>query len=1262
MLHFIFGPQMRFLKWMQELVSTTFFRHGMFCAKHPEVMILLSAIMVIFCCLPFLSLPMSMTVFHQYTTPLTWFHDPTRNFHTNNHLESETYLDNQAMQPQWFSKPPVGYVLQVVVNTTVFPWHAGLDKHDAFRGPLAKAFDINNDILQYVSSQGQATKSLCYYVTQTARELQPYFPQHSCLVISPANAWTLDYNSFLLDAKPVKSLLDVERVVPSTVKPDLSELLIGFSPWQSGFKRHTIRSRSRQITYAVTVILHTYNESFVRGLQHHLQEKHNPSNLQEKWSTDETILHIHYKNILNLQDISALGAVYCLLLLYVYFSVSRIDMVKSKWGLAFSATILVSLSPLMAVGVTLLLGVETTLNEGEVFPYLVIIIGLENTLVMTNSVASTQMDLDVPTRIATGLSGEGWYIMKNLCTGLSIVFLGHFTFVPAIQEFCLLALIAMLTDFFLQMFFFVPVLSLDFRRTEWDVAGSIRGTKDVAIAIADESVAKKTQSPFDTPSPTHVPGKPSLRTKVPFGILLASLRILQRLIMAFLLLWIIVSFLFIYHSGIAQYIYDSINNNNSTISSATNKVPRVKDHIQYLSKEFMDDNPLSDHKLNGELERGISSFPLPLKELQVTPITYQEPESSLAEGTERFLLSLWLSNKQHWRFSAWHWPALLNFYNISLSNRYISILPPIKLHINIPPSDAINLRLKSEKKRFEDLQGRSKSVDETFYTNIRLQGDLPEEIPEYNFYLTLIFGVASGASLVILMLLLFWCIKVIQNRTPKQYMNTAIPTGDSHLEQFTLCLKGHKQEVEILVYRNGQFISACLGGEIRFWNQDGREVMYLDRRSQNTKMRKSVSHGSLRSLWSPSSMDKSRSLPRSSYSTRCETVDQCYSPDNTSYSPDGLGARTPSVGSLEVGNCFSFESPNANQEEDRKLSASTARSVSPQSHENIYDGGNVVTELCSPIWCLACDEEVLIVGCSDGKIELWDVNYGLFLSCYEESNIGVTDMMLRRNQLVVSRLDGTLQFLLICRKGGNCSFPHNPLSPGIPVQNGVNSSSYGVAVDAELFLINTLREHKGPINKLLLTKHKVISAGQDHLIKVFSLDGNEHHHTFYGHMGSVTTLGYNGLSPSIIASGSTDGTVCTWDLETGRQVHRMKGHHSTVLDVNLTKAHIGSIGMDSKFCIWDQRQGLLLHTIQFDPGCSCTLVPLADKLFITAAQGSLIVWDIESGQPVQLVDLGDCHQAIHRIVIDSDSGSTVMCDYGRELRMVQFHLERNKAE
>lgn len=1250
----LIDPQMKLLKWVQDLVSSFFYHHGLFCARYPELMILVSGVMVVLCCMPFFSLPMSMTVFHQYTTPLTWFHDPSRNFHTNHHLASESYSDNQGMQPQWFSKPPVGYVLQVVVNTSVYPWQQGLDKHDAFRGPLAKAFDINADIKEYVSSQGQATKSLCYYVTQTAEELQPYIPQHSCLVISPANAWSLDYRKFLLDAKPVKSLLNVESVT-GTVKPDLTELLIGFSPWHSGFKRHTIRSRSRQITYAVTLILHTYNESFVRGLQNHLQKKYNPPDLQEKWSSDETILHIHYKSVLNFQDISVLGFVYCLLLLYVYFSVSRIEMVKSKWGLALSAILLVSLSPLMAVGVTLLLGVETTLNEGEIFPYLVIIIGLENILVVTKSVALTQTDQDVPTRIATGLKEEGWYIMKNLCAGLIIVLWGYLTFVPAIQEFCILALVAMLTDFFLQMCFFVPVLSLDFRRKEHDNCAQSQPLPDVAIAI-DFPQSMKTLSPFDTPSPNLPPGRPDRPTKVPFAILLASLRILQRLIMTFLLVWIVVSFLFIYHSGLAQYIYESINS-NSTISSATNKVPRVKDHLEYLNKEFLDNNggdPLQDHKVNRDVGMDISSLPHPLNNFQVTPaVTFPEGENSLAEGTERFLLSLWLSNKQHWRFSAWHWPALLNFYNISLSDRYISILPPIKLNIQVGPEEAIRLRLESEKFRFDSYKDTRRDDEDYWKTE---QRDMPQEYPHYNYYLTLFLGVASGASLVILLLLLCWCSQVIRNKTPKYFMNVAIPKYDGQLQQSTQCLKGHKQEVEILISRKGRFVSACLGGEIRLWDYDGREVMCLDRASHHNRMKKSHSVGSLNAMLRGYSCGKTRSLPRTSSSSPFSPYEGMSDPSSHVGSPPGTGTsgRSLSVSSMDM-ETYLMEPGIDHGFYER--TDEHARSVSPL--DELLVSEEFTPDACSPIWCLAFDDEVLMVGCSDGKIELWDINFCRFITSYEESTVGITDMVLRRNQLVVSRLDGTLQFLVLQREGRNSGAPQSPLLPGSPLQNGM---CHGLAVDAELFSLNTLHEHKGPVNKLILAKNKVVSAGQDHLIKVFSLDGNEHHHTLHGHTGAVTTLCYNSSCPNVIVSGSTDVTVRTWDIESGNQLHRMKVHQSTVLEVTLTKTHVASIGGDSKLCIWDQQQGLLVHTIQFDPGCSNSLVPLGEKYLVTTAQGSLIVLDILSGKPIQLVDLGDKHQMIHHIVAGTDNGATVVCDYGRELRMVQFHLERSKSD
>lgn len=70
---------------------------------------------------------------------------------------------------------------------------------------------------------------------------------------------------------------------------------------------------------------------------------------------------------------------------------------------------------------------------------------------------------------------------------------------------------------------------------------------------------------------------------------------------------------------------------------------------------------------------------------------------------------------------------------------------------------------------------------------------MPQEYPQYNYYLTLFLGVASGASLVILLLLLCWCGQVIRNKRPKYFMNVPMPKYDGHLQQSTQCLKGHKQ-------------------------------------------------------------------------------------------------------------------------------------------------------------------------------------------------------------------------------------------------------------------------------------------------------------------------------------------------------------------------------------------------------------------------------------------------------------------------------------
>ncbi|KFM63910.1 Sterol regulatory element-binding protein cleavage-activating protein, partial [Stegodyphus mimosarum] len=87
-------------------------------------------------------------------------------------------------------------------------------------------------------------------------------------------------------------------------------------------------------------------------------------------------------------------------------------------------------------------------------------------LVLTKSVVSTPMHLDVKLRVAQGLSKEGWSITKNLLTELALLMVAFLTFVPKIQEFCLFAVVGLLTDFFLQLLFFATFLSVDIRRME----------------------------------------------------------------------------------------------------------------------------------------------------------------------------------------------------------------------------------------------------------------------------------------------------------------------------------------------------------------------------------------------------------------------------------------------------------------------------------------------------------------------------------------------------------------------------------------------------------------------------------------------------------------------------------------------------------------------------------------------------------------------------------------------------------------------------
>ena len=69
-------------------------------------------------------------------------------------------------------------------------------------------------------------------------------------------------------------------------------------------------------------------------------------------------------------------------------------------------------------------------------------------------------------RIAVGLSKEGWAITRNLFTLVIMTSMGIVFFNYVLKEFCIIALVGLLCDAFLQLVFFLTVLSIDLRRLE----------------------------------------------------------------------------------------------------------------------------------------------------------------------------------------------------------------------------------------------------------------------------------------------------------------------------------------------------------------------------------------------------------------------------------------------------------------------------------------------------------------------------------------------------------------------------------------------------------------------------------------------------------------------------------------------------------------------------------------------------------------------------------------------------------------------------
>lgn len=102
-----------------------------------------------------------------------------------------------------------------------------------------------------------------------------------------------------------------------------------------------------------------------------------------------------------------------------------------------------------------------------IFPFVIVVIGLENMFRLINAVIAIPAEQSTAARVSGGLGEVGFVSFVAMLTNLvGLLGFASVLTIPAMSEFCIFACVALAVDYILHMTFFLAVMSVDVRRLE----------------------------------------------------------------------------------------------------------------------------------------------------------------------------------------------------------------------------------------------------------------------------------------------------------------------------------------------------------------------------------------------------------------------------------------------------------------------------------------------------------------------------------------------------------------------------------------------------------------------------------------------------------------------------------------------------------------------------------------------------------------------------------------------------------------------------
>ena len=690
--------------------------------------------------------------------------------------------------------------------------------------------------------------------------------------------------------------------------------------------------------------------------------------------------------------------------------------------------------------------------------------------------------------------------------------LGCLTFIPLIQDICLFGIVALFTDLTLQLMFFSPILANNMNKTSKSQRGhkkNLSSSKPITWTLKNSNSETNLQK-LDSQSPTKVYARPSaIQTpattpkRLHFFYFIANQRVIHKLMIITFITWILIlSF------GTFRF--------NSTTSSGKAKSTDEISQSENVRSTFEDI-------------------------AQKDKLTFEKHEFS----KNKFLFSHFLSSQ--------HWSTLFWSYNISLSGKYITILPSLLLSIPVKPEKAIETRhiLESDPQIFRQyLFSNQKKPqltsdliddyeDEILYKNLEINNWSKKSI-----LFTLIVLLITCFIIIYLLTSLYRCActrKYPEWRSSwfkKDKINNNINgknLEDLVMETLPIKFKAHEQEIEYLSANiSNQIVVSCdLAGDVKIWDiLSGECKTFIQRASfKSNKLNQNVqcaakelnggsSFGSDSTLSSSlSNGDENELVMNDSLSINKQSTTA--NNGHHSHSNNNLKAVSNSK-KLENGG-YDFTKYYHKANFSANFITKYIFNARIDSTDKIYNNDDISSQASvnvksdlkfQSIWSVYQTDKLVFLGCSNGRFEVWHVDSGELCYYNETCDSGINAICSNNHKLVIARLSG---FLEIYEQELKANFKSNEMRNGLmqtaasscyQLNDSLNRKESKSLNYITFKYLQTINAHKQPINCLKLDDKYMLTGSADNLIRVFKFEQLlcSSVFTLHGHFGGITCL------------------------------------------------------------------------------------------------------------------------------------------------------------